>query len=226
MKINEGITLNRKLLDKTLSYSPWGSSSGRKRAEFAMFLTVCKSYTCMKHVVISIKSLHDLRQITLSSASSYVPCCVKSCTNLHQKACCFASSCTCTFLFLHCHFSFSVFFPDIFRFLFSCFLFFNPRFFQMFFDKVCTEIQSVLLSNVPYIFWNLQGKYSWWKPPPAPPKEGSTSLERLLRKQNEFVYKLISPISSEIFLDILRCRLRQGGLKTKGKTSYPLRGIF
>ena len=109
----------------------------------------------MKHVVISIKSLHDLRQITWSSASSYVPCCVKSCTNLHQKACCFASSCNCTLLFLHCHFSFSIFFSDIFRFLFSCFLFFNPRFFQMFFDKVCIEIQSVLLSNVPYIFYNI-----------------------------------------------------------------------
>jgi len=109
----------------------------------------------MKHVVISIKYLHDLRQITLSSASSYVPCCVKSCTNLHQKACCFASSCNCTLLFLCCHLPFLVFFSDIFRFLFSCFLFFNPRFFQMFFDKVCIEIQSVLLSNVPYIFHNI-----------------------------------------------------------------------
>ena len=109
----------------------------------------------MKHVVISIKSLHNLRQITLSSASSYVPCCVKSCTNLYQKACCFASSCNCTLLFLHCHLPFLIFFSDIFRFLFSCFLFFNPRFFQMFFDKVCVEIQSVLLSNVPYIFHNI-----------------------------------------------------------------------
>ena len=150
MKINEGITLNRKLLDKTLSYSPWDSSSGRKRAEFAMFLTVCKSYTCMKHVVISIKSLHDLRQITLSSASSYVPCCVKSCTNLHQKACCFASSCNCTLLFLYCHLPFSVFFSDIFRFLFSCFLFFNPRFFSdvfwqsMYWNSVCLIIKCPL----------------------------------------------------------------------------------
>ena len=98
-----------------------------------MFLTVCKSYTCMKYVVISIKSLHDLRQITWSSASS----------------------CNCTLLFLCCHLPFSIFFSDIFRFLFSCFLFFNPRFFQMFFDKVCVEIQSVLLSNVPYIFHNI-----------------------------------------------------------------------
>ena len=176
MKINEGITLNRKLLDKTLSYSPWDSSSGRKRAEFAMFLTVCKSYTCMKHVVLSIKSLHDLHQITLSSASSYVLCCVKSCTNLHQKACCFASSCNCTLLFLHCHFSFSVFFPDIFRFLFSCFLFFNPRFFQMFFDKVCVEIQSVLLSNVPYICWNLQGEALLMETSPSPSQGGECEL--------------------------------------------------
>ena len=89
----------------------------------------------MKHVVISIKSLHELRQITLSFASSYVPCCVKSCANLHQKACCFASSCNCTLLFLCCHLPFSIFFSDIFRFLFSCFLFFNPRFFQMFLTK-------------------------------------------------------------------------------------------
>lgn len=84
----------------------------------------------MKHVVISIKSLHDLRQITLSSASSYVPCCVKSCTNLHQKTCCFASSCNCTLLFLCCHLPFLIFFSNIFRFLFSCFLFFNPHFFS------------------------------------------------------------------------------------------------
>ena len=109
----------------------------------------------MKHVVLSIKYLHDLRQITLSSASSYVPCYVKSCTNLHQKACCFASSCNYTLLFLCCHLPFSVFFSDIFRLLFSCFLFFNPHFFQMFFDKVCIEIQSVLLSSVPYIFHNI-----------------------------------------------------------------------
>ena len=45
---------------------------------------------------------------------------------------------------------------------------------------------------------------------PTPPKEGSTSLERLLRKQNEFVYTLTTFIFSKIFLDILRCRLRQG----------------
>ena len=195
----------------------------------------------MKHVVISIKSLHDLRQIILSSASSYVPCCVKSCTNLHQKACCFASSCNCTLLFLYCHLSFSIFFSDIFRFLFFCFLFFNPRFFQMFFDKVCIEIQSVLLSNVPYIFHNIL-RYSWMplatrsvklqgeallmETSPGPSKEGSANLERLLRKQNELIYRLITFIFSEIFLDILECRLRQGGLKTKGKTSYPLRGIF
>ena len=31
---------------------------------------------------------------------------------------------------------------------------------------------------------------------PTVPKEGSTSLQRLLRKQNEFVYKLIALISS------------------------------
>lgn len=159
MKINEGITLNRKLLDKTLSYSLWDSSSGRKRAEFAMFLTVCKSHTCMKHVVISIKSLHDLRQIIWSSASSYVPCCVKSCTNLHQKACCFASSCNCTLLFLCCHLSFSIFFSDIFRFLFSCFLFFNPRFFQMFFDKVCIEIIYLWFSHSCFYKLNSHGFY-------------------------------------------------------------------
>ena len=33
---------------------------------------------------------------------------------------------------------------------------------------------------------------------PTVPKEGSTSLQRLLRKQNEFVYKLIALISSAI----------------------------
>ena len=60
---------------------------------------------------------------------------------------------------------------------------------------------------------------------PAPPKEGSANLERLLRKQNEFVYTLITPISFEIFLDILGCRLRRGNLKYKEKLAYPLRGI-
>ena len=57
------------------------------------------------------------------------------------------------------------------------------------------------------------------RPPPTPPKEGSTSLEPLLRKQNEFVYKLITLIYSEIFLDILGCRLRQGGLNHKEEDS-------
>ena len=125
-----------------------------------MFLTVCKSYTCIKYVVISIKSLHDLRQITLSSASSYVPCCVKSCTNLHQKACCFASSCNCTLLFLCCHLPFLIFFSDIFRFLFSCFLFFNPRFFRCFLTKYVLKFnlsyyQMSLISSI--IFLDILG---------------------------------------------------------------------
>ena len=51
---------------------------------------------------------------------------------------------------------------------------------------------------------------------PTVPKEGSTSLERLLRKQNEFVYTLTTFIFSKIFLDILRCRLRQGEPKPQG----------
>ena len=50
---------------------------------------------------------------------------------------------------------------------------------------------------------------------PTVPKEGSTSLEHLLKTRNEFVYKLITFISSKIFSDILGCRLRQGGLKCK-----------
>lgn len=125
-----------------------------------MFLTVCKSYTCMKHVVISIKSLHDLRQITLSSASSYVPCCVKSCTNLHQKACCFASSCNCTLLFLHCHFPFSVFFSDIFRFYFPVSCFSIPVFFRCFLTKYVLKFslsyyQMSLISSI--IFLDILG---------------------------------------------------------------------
>ena len=51
---------------------------------------------------------------------------------------------------------------------------------------------------------------------PTVPKEGSTSLERLLRKQNEFVYKLITLIYSKIFSDILGCRLRRGEPKPQG----------
>ena len=54
---------------------------------------------------------------------------------------------------------------------------------------------------------------------PTVPKEGSTSLEHLLRKQNEFVCMLTAFISSKIFLDILRCRLRRGGLKCKQEDS-------
>ena len=61
---------------------------------------------------------------------------------------------------------------------------------------------------------------------PTVPKEGSTSLERLLRKQNEFVYTLTTFISSKIFLDILRCRLRQGGLKCKGERCIPISAFF
>ena len=52
---------------------------------------------------------------------------------------------------------------------------------------------------------------------PTVPKEGRTSLEHLLKKQNEFVCMLMPLISSKIFYDILRCRLRQGGLKCKEK---------
>ena len=51
---------------------------------------------------------------------------------------------------------------------------------------------------------------------PTVPKEGSASLEHLLRKQNEFVYKLTTFIFSKIFLDILQCRLRQGEPKPQG----------
>ena len=65
----------------------------------------------------------------------------------------------------------------------------------------------------------LQGEALLMEPSPAPPKEGSANLERLLRKQNEFVYKLTTLIFSEIFLDILGCRLRRGGLKYKEKHS-------
>ena len=54
---------------------------------------------------------------------------------------------------------------------------------------------------------------------PTVPKEGSTSLEHLLRKQNEFVYTLTTFIFSKIFLDILQCRLRQGGLNHKEEDS-------
>ena len=54
---------------------------------------------------------------------------------------------------------------------------------------------------------------------PTVPKEGSTSLERLLRKQNEFAYTLTTFIFSKIFLDILGCRLRQGGLNRKEENS-------
>ena len=61
-----------------------------------------------------------------------------------------------------------------------------------------------------------QGKDLLMGTSPAPPKEGSTSLERLLRKQNEFVYKLITLIYSKIFYDILRCRLRRGEPKPQG----------
>ena len=54
---------------------------------------------------------------------------------------------------------------------------------------------------------------------PTVPKEGRTSLEHLLKKQNEFVYKLITLIFSKIFYDILRCRLRRGGLNHKKEDS-------
>ena len=62
-------------------------------------------------------------------------------------------------------------------------------------------------------------RFSWImeRPPPAPPKEGRTSYPRILKTRNEFVYKLITLISSKIFLDILGCRLRRGGQNCKEK---------
>ena len=60
---------------------------------------------------------------------------------------------------------------------------------------------------------------------PTVPKEGSTSLEHLLRKRNEFVCMLMTFIPSKIFCDILGCRLRRGGLNFKGKVSYLLFSI-
>ena len=65
--------------------------------------------------------------------------------------------------------------------------------------------------------WDCSMRFSWImeRPPPAPPKEGRTSYQRILKTRNEFVYKLITLISSKIFLDILGCRLRRGGLKCK-----------
>ena len=65
--------------------------------------------------------------------------------------------------------------------------------------------------------WGCSMRFSWImeRPPSAPPKEGSTSLEPLLKTRNEFVCMLMPLISSKIFYDILRCRLRRGGLKCK-----------
>ena len=153
MKINEGITLNRKLLDKTLSYSPWDSSSGRKRAEFAMFLTVCKSHTCMKHVVISIKSLHDLRQITLSSASNHAPICIKKRAVLRQVAIVLSYSCIVISPFRS---SFPIFFA--FYFPVSCFSI--PVFFRCFLTKYVLKFslsyyQMSLISSI--IFLDILG---------------------------------------------------------------------
>ena len=67
--------------------------------------------------------------------------------------------------------------------------------------------------------WGCSMRFSWImeRPPSAPPKEGSTSLGHLLKRRNKFVCMLITFISSKIFLDILGCRLRQGGLKCKEK---------
>ncbi len=65
--------------------------------------------------------------------------------------------------------------------------------------------------------WGCSMHFSWImeRPPPAPPKEGRTSYPRILKTQKEFVCMLTAFISSKIFLDILRCRLRRGGLKCK-----------
>ena len=78
--------------------------------------------------MICVRLPCHLRQVMCHVASNHAPICIKKRTVLRQVAIVLS---------------------------FSCFLFFNPRFFQMFFDKVCIEIQSVLLSNVPYIFHNI-----------------------------------------------------------------------
>ncbi len=60
-------------------------------------------------------------------------------------------------------------------------------------------------------------------------KVGEEATEVVIAAKNEdpqeLIYRLITFIFSEIFLDILECRLRQGNLKYKEKLAYPLRGI-
>ena len=82
--------------------------------------------------------------------------------------------------------------------------------------KVCWKVLTYIL---PLRMWGCSMRFSWImeRPPSAPPKEGSTSLGHLLKRRNKFVCMLITFISSKIFLDILGCRLRQGGLKCKEK---------
>ena len=98
--------------------------------------------------MICVRLPCHLRQVMCHVASNHAPICIKKRAVLRQVAIVLSYSCIVISPFQSS-------FPIFSAFLSSCFLFFNPRFFQMFFDKVCVEIQSVLLSNVPYIFHNI-----------------------------------------------------------------------
>ena len=98
--------------------------------------------------MICVRLPCHLRQVMCHVASNHAPICIKKRAVLRQVAIVLSYSCVAISPFQSSFPIFSAFYFPV-----SCFSI--PVFFQMFFDKVCVEIQSVLLSNVPYIFHNI-----------------------------------------------------------------------
>ena len=98
--------------------------------------------------MICVRLPCHLRQVMCHVASNHAPICIKKRAVLRQVAIVLSYSCIVISPFQSSFPIFSAFYFPV-----SCFSI--PVFFRCFFDKVCIEIQSVLLSNVPYIFHNI-----------------------------------------------------------------------
>ena len=92
-------------------------------------------------------------------------------------------------------------------------------------DIIYFEVTLYILIYSP-IFFNVACDEEAWNSKEGPPTRFAVYL-RIFENIQEYVYRLFwsNVIYSKIFSDILRCRLRRGGLKFKGKSSYLLRSI-
>ena len=90
---------------------------------------------------------------------------------------------------------------------------------------VYSEVTLYILIYSP-IFFDVACNEEAWNSKEGPPTRFAVYLKILKNICDNRRHLLMnSVIYSNIFSDILRCRLQRGGLKLKGRVSYPLRGI-